>query len=156
MAKEIYQSVNYLYVDDGVVTNPIRYSRKNSHYRKSATDYIIINRNTQGQTIIPIADVGLWGDPGTADDITGTVNVTNNSTAVVGVGTSFTEQLEIGDAITINAVGYVIDTITDDTNLDLTVVYAGITDTGLALEGPRTFFSESTFDAFLDTHTETI
>lgn len=59
----------------------------------------------------------------------GTITVTNGSAAVVGVGTSFTSLLP-GDWIRVGANWYQILSITDDTNLTLTVTYRGVTLSG--------------------------
>ena len=63
--------------------------------------------------------------------LTGTLAVTNNSIAILGSGTSFTTELTAGEQIVIEGVIYTIYSITDDTHMTLTAVYAGATDTGL-------------------------
>jgi PKD repeat protein len=68
------------------------------------------------------------------EDLTGTINVTNNDATVIGVATSFTTELESGQTIRIEGIEYIVDTITSDTELELTIVYAGSTDTGLTGE----------------------
>lgn len=52
---------------------------------------------------------------------TGTVSTTSGSTAVSGIGTSFTSEYIVGDEIQINGASYIIATITDDLNLTTTV-----------------------------------
>jgi len=61
--------------------------------------------------------------------LAGTVTFTNNSTAIVGVGTLFSTQLALGQQIT-NSEGIYLGTvgqIVDDTNLVLVNVWAGVT-----------------------------
>ncbi len=65
--------------------------------------------------------------------VIGTVNVTNGSTALVGVNTAFTTDLNTTMALSINDVIYNISSITDDTNLVLQTSYAGTTATGLTI-----------------------
>lgn len=64
--------------------------------------------------------------------VTGTVNMTNNSAAVVGVGTAFVANVAAGDGFLIvgETVYYTVLSITDDTHLTLSVNYAGVTGTG--------------------------
>lgn len=70
---------------------------------------------------------------------TGTVDVTNGDATVTGTGTAWTSNLSEGDQIHIGASGqtdptatwYTVDSITSDTELELTTTYAGATDTGL-------------------------
>ena len=66
-----------------------------------------------------------------SDKMTGTVNVTNGSKEVVGVGTQFVTDYDIGDTITLVGVDYLLDNIVSDTELILSSVYASSTDTGL-------------------------
>lgn len=63
---------------------------------------------------------------------TGTVNMTNNSAAVVGVGTAFVANVTAGDGFLIagEIVYYTVLSITDNTHLTLSVVYAGATGNG--------------------------
>ena len=63
---------------------------------------------------------------------TGTVNMTNNSAAVVGVGTAFVANVTAGDGFLIagEIVYYTVLSITDNTHLTLSVVYAGATGDG--------------------------
>lgn len=60
----------------------------------------------------------------------GTVSITNGTTAVVGIGTTFTNLL-VGDTIMLFGVGYTITTITDDTNLIISETYRGTTLSGI-------------------------
>lgn len=71
--------------------------------------------------------------------LTGTLGATNGSAAVVGVGTSFTSQLNEGSAIRIEVtpgsgtyVDYTVSSITDNTHLTLTTNFTGATNTSLA------------------------
>lgn len=61
----------------------------------------------------------------------GTVNVTNNSANIIGVGTTFTTTFSINDAISIGGVKYAILSISSNTALVLKRVYTDITATGL-------------------------
>jgi hypothetical protein len=60
----------------------------------------------------------------------GTIALTNNSAAVVGTGTSFT-NLSPGDFISVGATFMQISSVTDDHNLTLVANYQGATVTGL-------------------------
>jgi hypothetical protein len=68
---------------------------------------------------------------------TGTLGVTNGSTAVVGTGTRFTKDLALtspgGVSIPLYILGvsYQISSVTDDTHLTLTTTYAGSTTSGI-------------------------
>lgn len=69
---------------------------------------------------------------GTAtSSIAGTVSVTNNSATVNGSGTSFTTELAAGYTIYIAGTPYVVSSVTDNTTLILTSVYAGSTASGI-------------------------
>lgn len=63
--------------------------------------------------------------------VTGTVNVTNGVTTVVGVGTLFLTEFSVGDGIQIGGVLYEVGGVSTNTSLTLTQVYAGATDTGI-------------------------
>lgn len=65
--------------------------------------------------------------------LTGTVAVTNGSVDVVGTGTTFTTQTEVGSKLVIAGVTYTVLSITDNTHLKLTASYAGATASGLSL-----------------------
>lgn len=69
----------------------------------------------------------------------GTVNMTNNSAAVVGVGTAFVANVTAGDGFLISGetIYYTVLSITDDTHLTLSVVYAGVTGNGKAYQISR-------------------
>ncbi len=64
--------------------------------------------------------------------LSGDVSVTNGSAAVVGTGTSFTTELATLEQIVIEGVVYTLNSIPDDTNLILTAMYDGATDSGLS------------------------
>jgi uncharacterized protein len=75
--------------------------------------------------------VGLSGK-----QITGTVAVTQNNAAVVGSSTHFTTDLQVGQPVAVGGDAthtYQIQSITDDTHLTLTPVYAGTTASGVSL-----------------------
>ena len=67
-------------------------------------------------------------DRETIDKVEGLLTVENGSTTVTGFGTKFTEDLEAGSKIVLNSVVYIVDSITNDTELELTAVYAGVDD----------------------------
>ena len=85
-------------------------------------------------TSSPSANLHVRGNVGTT--ITGTAHVaaTNGSTAVTGVGTTFTTDFAVGDAIKIgtSTVVYTVQSISSDTSLTLTSNYTGSTGTLLA------------------------
>ena len=62
----------------------------------------------------------MFYEYGRHTSLKGAVSTTQGSTAVVGNSTQFTVELHSGDRIEINGVVYIVDTITDDTNLTLT------------------------------------
>lgn len=62
---------------------------------------------------------------------TGTVNVTNASANVIGVGTTFTTMFSANDVISISGVKYPILSVTSNTALVLKLPYTGVTATGL-------------------------
>lgn len=70
----------------------------------------------------------------------GTISVTNNSTNVIGVGTTFQTLFVNNDIIEILGVKYAIFSITDNFNLVLKTVYAGTTAGGLAYSKNNTLF----------------
>jgi hypothetical protein len=77
----------------------------------------------------PTALLHLKGTLTTA--LSGTISVANGSPAVLGTSTSFTSQINIGDAISIAGVAYTVLSITDNLNLTLTNNYAGTTASGI-------------------------
>jgi len=72
---------------------------------------------------------------------TGTVSVTNGSNQVVGVGTSWLANVNVGNIFTIPGSGawYEVASITDDTHLVLTANYGGATAAGSAYAITRDF-----------------
>lgn len=68
--------------------------------------------------------------------LTGTVDVTQNSTAVTGTGTLFTTELSVGSAINIGGVCNTVASITSDTALTLTRAYTAATAAGGAATKP--------------------
>jgi hypothetical protein len=65
------------------------------------------------------------------DRLKGTISVTNGSATVTGAGTAFSSQLSVGSRISINSVFYSVATITSDTAMTLTKIYAGSTASAL-------------------------
>ena len=68
------------------------------------------------------ADTALDSTNGEATILSGNINVTNNTTTVIGNGTRFTEELEVGDRIEVNNVNGVsknaiVQVIIDNSNM---------------------------------------
>jgi hypothetical protein len=63
--------------------------------------------------------------------LAGTVEVTNGSQTVTGTNTRFTEQLKVGDLITIRGQTYLVSTITSDTSLSISPENRGATASGV-------------------------
>lgn len=63
--------------------------------------------------------------------LTGTLTATNSSATITGVGTLFTAQLAFGDFITLGGIQYKVFSITSDTSLTLTSIFAGTTSSAL-------------------------
>lgn len=70
----------------------------------------------------------------------GTISVTNASTTVTGSGTMFT-NLSAGDYILIGCTFYEIDSVTNDTTLDLVEAYQGNSALGLVYQAHTMFSS---------------
>ncbi len=68
--------------------------------------------------------------------LTGTVAITNGSPNVVGTGTAFTTQLQVGWSIVVGAQTRVINTISDDTHLATTTNFTS-TASGQSAQGQR-------------------
>lgn len=69
--------------------------------------------------------------------LTGTVNVTNLSAAVVGVGTTFTTDLAAGDIVQFAiqpGVSYRVLSVTNNLNLTLTTNFSGVTTLGTTIK----------------------
>lgn len=86
---------------------------------------------TNGQVIVVLAaGCSLRADgSGGTKEVNGTISITHNTTAVTGSGTTFT-NLSVGNFILIGNSYFQIDTITNDTSLDLVDTYAGKTVSG--------------------------
>jgi hypothetical protein len=76
--------------------------------------------------------MALWGNKD-SKSVAGTISVTNGSAAVTGSGTAFTTGLKSGQTLVIANVEYRIDSIADDTHLNLYSTYAGSTASGLTV-----------------------
>ena len=63
--------------------------------------------------------------------LAGTVAVTNGSQTVTGTNTRFTEQLKVGDLITIRGQTYLVSTITSNTSLSISPENRGATTSGV-------------------------
>jgi hypothetical protein len=79
--------------------------------------------------------MALWGSRDSFS-ITGTVDLVEDSAAVVGTSTAFTTELEVGDVI-INSSGakYKVVAITDDENLTIDPAYATANASGATITG---------------------
>ena len=95
-----------------------------------------VNRNcgsnvVQKERTVPYSD-GI--------QITGTVTLTNGSTTVTGVATSFTSQVVAGDTLIVSSTQqYTIASITNNTTLVLSSAYTGTTSSGVSVKvlGPK-------------------
>jgi hypothetical protein len=78
---------------------------------------------------------------------TGTVTVTNSDATVVGVGTLFNTEVTVGDLFARDSenVLYRVASITDDLNLELASVYAGVTGAGESYSITRDFTAPDGF-----------
>jgi hypothetical protein len=76
---------------------------------------------------------------------TGTVNVTTNSTTVVGNGTLWLGEIEAGDIFTVvgNGAWYEVASVVSNTELTLTAQYRGVTASGAAYAVTRDFTPEN-------------
>lgn len=63
--------------------------------------------------------------------LTGTIALTNDSAAVVGTGTAFDDDLEVGQTLRVGDYTLTISVITDGTHLTIDAVFAGDTAAGL-------------------------
>lgn len=93
-----------------------------------------------GPSIIDFAGgaFGITYDGSARQTTGGTITATNGSTAIVGIGTTFTTLLA-GDFILIGGVFHEISVITDDLNLTLVEAYQGETAAGLPEKGQSMF-----------------
>jgi uncharacterized protein (TIGR02597 family) len=66
--------------------------------------------------------------------LTGTIGVTNGTTAVTGSGTSFTTQTAVGDELQVNGLAYNVSAIASDAALTLSRAYTGATAAGLSAQ----------------------
>ena len=69
----------------------------------------------------------------TTDNIalTGTLDFTNGSAVISGSGTNFTSEVAVNDLIEgLNDIWYLVQSVDSDTQITLTVVYGGTTDSG--------------------------
>jgi PKD repeat protein len=98
--------------------------------------------NSSSQIVIIGADYTVDLVPNTSDnapvlaglkEMTGTVSVTNGLKSVVGVGTLFTTELNVGETVVIGGEEGVIDSIATNLSLQLVANYPGDTDSGLIL-----------------------
>ncbi len=120
-----------LMIDIQALTTGSLSAASNASTRKIAANHIdqniqemrrIANTNFQGQFIF--AGTRNSTQPFSAvpslTALTGTVTATAGSTAVAGVGTSFTTQLKVGDAIVVGANTYQVASIASNTSLAIT------------------------------------
>ncbi|MBV9070115.1 MAG: hypothetical protein JO093_07655 [Acidobacteria bacterium] len=102
---------------------------------------IKLYRDTNGNGVL---NVGVDALVDTLVFGTGTVSATNGSTAIVGTGTTFT-TLQNGDTISISGTTYTVNTVTDNTHLNLTANFTGTTGAGLAYKIPTTTASDGSY-----------
>lgn len=76
--------------------------------------------------------MALWGNKDTKA-VTGTVAVANSDATVTGTTTDFVSELAPGQTLVIATVPYKIAAIANTTSLELDVVYAGTTASGLTV-----------------------
>ena len=98
-------------------------------------------RDTNGNGVL---NVGVDALVDTLVSGAGTVAATNGSTAVVGTGTTFT-NLQNGDTISIAGVTFTVNTVTDNTHLNLTANYTGTTGAGKAYKVPVRTASDGSY-----------
>lgn len=104
----------------------------------SREQWDLLNTNTTVTSNIPqyyfiyAGQIGFWPIPSTDSSTysTGTIAITSGSAAVVGTTTAFTSAMEGRYLKTSDGEQYLIDTVTDATNLTLNRVYAGPTISG--------------------------
>ena len=88
---------------------------------------------------------------------TGTVTLTNGDATVTGVGTSWLSNLSVGDIfIRIgDSVPYFVGSITNDTSLELTAPYVGVTGSGVSYAVTTDFTPNSALGLLSPTDLET-
>lgn len=88
---------------------------------------------------------------------TGTVSVTNGSAVVTGAGTSWLSEVEVGDGFIIRGIAatYDIASVDSNTQLTLSVGYAGSTASGVSYTIQRDFTSENSIPEMSDGDIET-
>ena len=79
--------------------------------------------------------------PTASGNLTGTLTVTNGSSAVTGSGTLFSSELAVDRTIYINSTSYRVLSIADNTHLTLTANYGGTTSSGVTM--PAGYFNVS-------------
>lgn len=79
--------------------------------------------------------MSLWGNKDLKAIAGTSLNLTFNSTAIVGTGTTFTTDLKEGSGLNIGGVLYKIYKITDDTHLTLVTPYQGVTNATFSFTG---------------------
>lgn len=108
---------------------------RNGTYNEAASitlpeGVVIEGESAEGVIIRFASSAGFVLDNTTVRETAGTISITNNTTAVVGVGTTFT-NLAAGQYINLAGKFYEIAEITDDTNLDIVETYLGATLSGV-------------------------
>lgn len=81
--------------------------------------------------------MALWGKRDSFS-ITGTVSVNNTETIVVGSGTDFATELDLGDMITISSNKYKVVAIANDTYLTIDPAFSGSNVSGGTITGQDT------------------
>lgn len=81
----------------------------------------------------------------------GTVTATNLTKSIVGLTTLFTSEFIVGGPIGIDNVSYEVETITNDTHMTVTVVYAGTTGSTKTIQfGARNYRSLSAWASYVN------
>jgi len=113
---------------------------KNGTYTLTADLVIPSNIQLQGESMEGVKIYFAGGDyqvlvQGTANTSpTGTITATKGDETIVGAGTDFDPEVTAGDYIRINDAWYKVASVTDDTNLELTDKYSGVTQAGLTFD----------------------
>jgi len=124
------------------VVSPVEFDSINSYGTAVSSDYPQIFQIREGNLYLwpKISTAGntitIWYKKrplpmATEDYSTGTIAVTVADETVTGTGTLFNSYLKAGNKMQINDKWYTIASITNDTALELTKKYQGVTETGI-------------------------
>lgn len=136
------QDFNHLFSSDGAYLVELRV-QKDGVWETSSSQTIVVASGVDTPPLVngivttsqPVSGTGSlttsFDATATTKKYSGTLNVTPDSTAVVGTGTAFTTELTEGQELVIGGVTYIVGTITDDTNLTLTAKYSESADASI-------------------------